>query len=218
MGALSTYINLTRRLLHDSTAQFWSNQELTDDINQARVRLAGDTKCLRQVVTGITLSAGVETYDIPTAVSSGTPANLGPYVVEVYSVTINWGGTYRYVCQNRAFSEQNAKLRQWTTYQERPGSIARVGGSTLYINPIPDQAYTSDWDLVTVPVPLVLDTDVEPIPIVFQPCIPYFAAHIAKYNEQTYDESELYYKKYLTERQAAMWAFSSYRVRDFYRR
>ena len=49
MTTLNDYITYTRRLLHDANANFWSNQELTDDINNARSRIIRDTGIKRVV-------------------------------------------------------------------------------------------------------------------------------------------------------------------------
>ena len=61
MSALSGYLTQVQRLLHDSSAQFWSTAELTDYINSARIRLVRDTGCYRRLQP-ITLSGGVEAY------------------------------------------------------------------------------------------------------------------------------------------------------------
>jgi hypothetical protein len=216
-ATLATYLTYTQRLLSDPNNQYWSVAELTDDINQARVRVCGDTKCLRQVITGIALTAAQEQYQIASTVSTGTPANLGLYALEVVGVTIYWG-TLRVKCQNRSFTEQDAKLRIFQNYQTRPGSLAMMGGVYVYLNPVPDQAYVSDWDVVFAPLPLTSTAQAETIPVVFQPLVPFFAAHLAKYGEQSLSESDIYYKKYLIERQASMYAFFSARWRDAYRR
>jgi hypothetical protein len=218
VSALSTYLLRTRRLLTDPNAQYWSDTELTDDINQARNRVCADTKCLRQLFTGITLATGVEQYNIATTVSSstGTP-NLGLYVVEVIGVTIYWGNM-RVKCRNLPFTEQDAKLRIFQTYQTRPGSVAMIGGNTVYINPMPDQAYVSDWDCAIIPIPLVDNTSLEVIPVVWQNLVSFYAAHLAKYGEQSLSESDIFYKKYLTERQAGAFAQLGARYRDAYRR
>jgi hypothetical protein len=217
VGQLDTYTTYTRRLLTDPSAQYWGVQEITDDINQARIRVAADTKCLRQLVTGINLVAGQENYPIVATVNGGTPGGVGLQVVEVISVTIYWGNL-RVKCQNRAFTEQDAKLRIFQNYQTRPGSLAIMGGTNVYLNPVPDQAYVSDWDVVLVPLPLTSSASAEVIPTVFQPLVPFFAAHLAKYSEQSISESDIFYKKYLIERIAASYAFFSSRFRDAYRR
>lgn len=217
MGALSSYNLRVRRLLTDPNSQYWQDAELNDDINQARVRVAADTKCLRQLITNVTLPAAQELYPIVATLNGGTPPNLGLQVVEIISVTIYWGNM-RVKCQNRAFTEQDAKLRIFQNYTTRPGSLAIMGGNNVYLNPVPDQNYVSDWDVVLVPVPLVSDTDPEVLPGVFQNLPQWFAAHLAKFSEQSMEESERFYKKYLLERQAASFAFLSSRWRDAYRR
>ena len=217
MGAIDTYNLRTRRLLTDSGKQYWQDAELNDDINQARVRVAADTKCLRQLITGIPLVAGQEVYNIVQTVNGGTPANTGVQVVEIISVTIYWG-QMRVKCTNRSFTEQDAKMRMFQNLQTRPGSLAIMGANLAYLNPTPDQNYVSDWDVVLVPLPLVLSTDVEVLPIVFQGLPQWYAAHLAKFGEQSIEETDIFYRKYLFERQAASYAFLSSRFRDAYRK
>lgn len=54
MANITSYITATRRLLHDATAQFYTDAELTDYINDARLRVVRDTGCLRQLVNTTT--------------------------------------------------------------------------------------------------------------------------------------------------------------------
>lgn len=214
---LNYYTTLTRRLLSDPSAQYYSAQDITDDINQARIRVAADTKCLRQLILGINLVAAQENYPIVATVNGGNPANQGINVIEIISVTIYWGNL-RVKCQNRAFTEQDAKLRIFQNYQTRPGSLAIMGGNNVYLNPVPDQAYVSDWDVVLVPPPLTSDSTPETIPTVFQGLVPWYAARLAKYEEQSLQEADVFMAQYLRERQAAAFAFLSSRWRDAYRR
>lgn len=217
MGALSQYNARTRRLLTDAQKQYWSDNDLHDNINQARVRVAGDTKCLRQLICNILLIPGQEHYNVIDTVNGGTPPLLGLNVVEVISVTIYWGAM-RIKATNRPFTEQDAKLRIFANYRTRPASLAFLGANTVYISPVADRPYLSDWDVVLVPSPLTVDSDLEVLPVVFQPLVPWFAAHLSKYNEQSISESDIFYKKYIDERQAACWAFFGARFRDAYRR
>ena len=55
MATLNSYITEVRRLLHDANANFWTNPELTDYINDARNRVAADTSCSRSLAS-ITLN------------------------------------------------------------------------------------------------------------------------------------------------------------------
>jgi len=216
-GLLQVYNQRTRRLLSDPQAQYWSDVELNDDINQARTRVAADTKCLRQLITDITLEGGRDLYPVVQTINSGAPRNLGLYVTEIISISIYWGNM-RIKCQNRSFSEQDAKLRVFQDYRTRPGSMAMQGANIVWINPIPDEDYNSDWDVVLTPPILVDQTSYETIPPVFQALIPFYAAHLAKYSEQSLTEAEGFLKRYYVERQAASWSFFSSRWRDAYRR
>lgn len=49
MATLSTYITEVRRLLHDATGNFYTDQQLTDYINSSRERVVRDTGCLRTI-------------------------------------------------------------------------------------------------------------------------------------------------------------------------
>ena len=54
MATLSSYLTEVRRLLHDANGVFWSDSELTDDINSARERVVRDTGCLRTLIVSAT--------------------------------------------------------------------------------------------------------------------------------------------------------------------
>lgn len=76
---LTTYTTQTRRLIHDANAQFWSAQEITDDINLACQKVVADTASLRALVTTLpqaTISAG--------SWSSGTATvTIGAHTIQV---------------------------------------------------------------------------------------------------------------------------------------
>jgi hypothetical protein len=61
MSNITSYILATRRLLHDATGQFYTDSELTDYINDARLRVVRDTGCLRTLVQSY-ITQGVESY------------------------------------------------------------------------------------------------------------------------------------------------------------
>lgn len=50
MATLSSYLTAVRRLLHDANANFYTDQQLTDNINSARERVVRDTGALREIV------------------------------------------------------------------------------------------------------------------------------------------------------------------------
>lgn len=60
---LSDYMLQVRRLLHDANANYYSDTDLADYINEARRHVATDTGCLRTLYT-VYLTAAQETYVI----------------------------------------------------------------------------------------------------------------------------------------------------------
>ena len=54
MATLASYLTEVRRLLHDANGVFWSDSELTDDINAGRERVVRDTGCLRTLQVSAT--------------------------------------------------------------------------------------------------------------------------------------------------------------------
>ena len=119
---LSTYITQVRRLLHDANANFWSDQELTDDINEARSRLVRDTGCLRSLQTSAVLT-NQEVYSYDT---------LNPLTVDVININLYWGNT-RVPLRYLPWSQFNAELRFWQNYIGRPQAFSIYGQQQIYL-------------------------------------------------------------------------------------
>lgn len=202
MGALLTYTTQVQRLLHDTSGTFWpafnsspAGTELTDYINEARNRVAQDTKCLRQLVTnatyGLTLTQGVEAYNPTTFL----PAAIGPLVIDVMGITVYWGNT-RQKLEYKAFSEFDALYRYWNQLQSIPNSFTRMSPIQILIGPMPDQNYSCDFEVCLNPTKLVDDTTVDQIPVAFTEPVQYWATYKAKFKEQSLGECEIFKKEY----------------------
>jgi len=88
MATLNSYITECRRLLHDANGNFWSNDELTDYINDARERVVRDTGCLRTLQISATPLAPDGTA--ATIWSAGLAVSTGQYIfsnIFIYQVT-----------------------------------------------------------------------------------------------------------------------------------
>jgi hypothetical protein len=70
------------------------------------------------------------------------------------------------------------------------------GPKKVFIGPKPDQAYVMELDTVVLPLPLVSLADVETLPTPFTEAVPFYAAYIAKYQEQSYGEAEIFKAEY----------------------
>ena len=94
---LQTYITLTRRLLHDANANFWTDQELTDDINNGRNRLIRDTGVNRVIQNTVAIqNQELYTFDNSAGTVSGvlitnpgSGYNTAPTVILTTSPTGN---------------------------------------------------------------------------------------------------------------------------------
>lgn len=191
MAVLSDYIAGVRRLLHDPNAQYWSQADLTAYVNEARRRICNDTKCLRQIVTGIALTPGTEAYTIATTV----PA-VGARVVDVMGINLYFG-TLRYALIYQPFVRFNAMVRQWQSYQQRPTMFSRLSQTIVYFGPTPDQAYITDWDVAIEPADLASDGDTDGIPPPYTDPVKYWAAYLAKFQEQAMGEANIFKQEYI---------------------
>jgi len=203
--ALSTYITQVRRLLHDPVGQYWSDSELTDYINESRNRVCKDTRCLRQQITNlVTLNQSVEQYVLNNTGTQDSGSQLvvlptaftGYQIVDVMGINILWGST-RIKLAYLPWTRFDVNFRYWNNQLSRPVCYSRYGTMSVYVGPMPDTTYQSDWDVALIPPPLTSDTTTEPIPEPFTTPIKYYAAHLAKYREQAIGESQLFEQMYI---------------------
>lgn len=191
---LNTYVTQVQRLLHDLNAQYWPVPEIVDYVNEARGRIAQDTKCLRTLVTGVTLTAQTDSYN-PQALLSTVIPTIGAQLVDVMGVTLYWG-TQRIKLLYLPFTRFDAFYRRYQTYYMRPTAFTRMGATLIWFGPNPDQNYVTDWDVAVIPNALVTDATVEQIPVPFQEPIKYYAASLAKWKEQAQGEAQLFEQQY----------------------
>ena len=188
MTTLQDYITQTRRLLHDANANFYSDTDLTAYINTARNQLVRDTGCKRELQTSATVT-NQEVYNY-----SSLPN--GAKTLDIININLYWGNS-RWPLNYLPWSQLNAQFRYWQNYYNRPIAFSTYGPQKFYLGPSPDQVYTIEVDSVVQPDDLVSLSDVD-VDIVqpFQQPVPFFAAHLAKYYEQSYGESEIFKGEY----------------------
>jgi len=193
---LSGYITECRRLLHDANGNFYSDNELTDYINNARQRLVRDTGCLRkiQTVTAVT-SQEVYTFltDFPEAMQT----------MDVLNINLYWGNT-RVPMRYLPWTQFNAQLRYWQNYIGQPIAFSMYGPTSLYIGPVPDQTYTMECDTVILPTPLTSGTEVDQIPDPWTTPVAFYACYKAKFKEQSYGEAEIFKQQYQLQAQSVL--------------
>jgi hypothetical protein len=87
---LQNYITEVRWLLHDANANFYTDQQLTDFINNARDRIVRDTGCLRTIQISQAPCTPVAGGANPYLWSAGATVNTGDYYfsnIFIYQVT-----------------------------------------------------------------------------------------------------------------------------------
>lgn len=277
MATLSSYIIEVRRLLHDADANFWTDTELTDAINDGRQRIVRDTGCLRTIQVSYTpigatgnaatawqastaVTAGnyvfnnIFTYEVTVSGTLGTsappypsttnvypptapftdgtatlkyyaPAEVVPYsalpqgtkTLDILNVNLYWGNT-RVPLRYLPWTNFNAQLRYWQNYIGRPVCFSTFGQSRIYLAPVPDQSYTMELDTVILPTDLTLAAPsvTDEINDPYTAPVPFYAAYIAKYKEQSYGEAEIFKQEYMKQTQAVLNSVFTRRIPDAY--
>jgi len=192
---LSDYITECRRLLHDANGNFYSDSELTDYINQGRVRLVRDTGCLRTYQT----SSVVQNQEV--LLTSSLPS--GTSTLDIINFNLIWGNT-RIALQYLPFTDFNARLRYYQNYIGRPIAYSMYGQTSIYLGPVPDQTYSVELDTVIMPTALTTAAPTETIPDPYTTPVAFYACHKAKYKEQAYGESEIFSQEYKNQVKAVL--------------
>lgn len=187
MATLSGYITEVRRLLHDANGNFYSDSELTDYINSARERVVRDTGCLR-TLQSFTLTTNQESYSY-----SALPN--GSNTLDVININVYWGNS-RTPLRYLPWTDFNAQLRYWQNYIGLPIAFSIYGQNTIYFGPVPDQNYVCEFDTVILPDALQSDSTVEQLQDPYTVPVAYYAAHKAKFKEQSFGESEIFKQQY----------------------
>ena len=165
----------------------------------------GTTAITNGSVTQVNVTNGGSGYTAAPIASIAPPtigagATCAPTVVnintlDVMNITVLWG-TQRYILGRKAFTDFQATVRSLQNWNQYPILCASYGQTQWYLGPIPDQPYYSEWDTIINPSDLVNLTDTSVVGYPYSECIPYYAAHTAKYQEQSYNEAAQFLQIY----------------------
>lgn len=122
---------------------------------------------------------------------------------DVMNVTVLWGQT-RTILNRIPFTGLQATLRGWVGYQQQPTTWTSYGQAQWFIGPVPDQTYASEWDTLITPTDLALMTDVSPINYPYNDTVQFYAAHLAKFQEQSYADADKFLDLYQRKMQHAI--------------
>lgn len=152
-------------------------------------------------VSALTITANGTGFTAAPAISfsggGGTGATASATIMtalDVLGITVNYQNSWITLAYTY-FTEFQAKARYYRSVTGMPalwtqGPAAGTGGGRyFYIFQIPSQSYQCDIDAIMTPNSLVDDTTAEQLTYPETDVIPYFAAYLAKYNQQMFEES-----------------------------
>lgn len=161
-----------------------------------------------QTVASITLTAnGTGFTAAPTVTISGgggTAATATASIMtalDVISITVNYQNSWIQLAYTY-FSEFQAKARYYRSITGMPAlwsmgpPSGTGGGNNFYIFQIPSQSYQCDIDAIMTPTALADDTTAEQLQYPETDLVSYYAAYLAKYNQQMFDESANFLRIY----------------------
>ena len=176
-----------------------------------------------QTVTGTTITisgtatagAVTFTYYQEAYPFTSVPTPTGTSIIDIANITAIWGNT-RYTLQYKDWSMYNAQMRSYVAFQQRPVMYSIFGQNTVFIGPIVDQPYVTEWDCVLNPAPLAQLTDVENITYPYTDPVPYYACHLAKIKDSSWDEAKVFQEEYFNKIKHAIAASAMRRIPNIY--
>ena len=192
-NTLSQYITDAQRLLHDATFRFWSQTELTDYANKARRKVAAETGCTRQLILAVPVIQNVNTFSNLTLLANRR-------VIGILDIYLFYSSTTRYALRYFPYSQYARMGGVVYSYQGTPVIWSQIGG-TSFINPIPSQGYTADFDCSIEPLDLVNLTDIDnEVQSPFSECVKFYMCYLAKLKDQRRQEANDFMGDYIVER------------------
>jgi hypothetical protein len=163
----------------------------------------------------LTDSAVTYQYVAPCEVINFAALPSGLQTLDILNVNIYWGNS-RIPLRYLPWTQFNAQLRYYQNYIGRPIAFSIFGQSQIYIGPIPDQAYVAELDTVILPTTMVNLTDTDTINEPYDTVVQFYAAHLAKYYEQSFGEAEIYLQQYKQKAQSVLTSTFTRRIPDPY--
>ena len=205
---LDQYIAETQDLLNDAGGQFFPITTITRNINRSRRRCAAASSCLR-VLPGNTYTIGnqeVYPFSMWNALVQKEMPGVGE-ILHLRTMAVGIGGTWKQSPDNGRWAITGGSWKPvwrrivWTDFQARfriyggtfygvlsePGWWAQYGegpAGMIYMAPIPSTRLPIELDFTCIPVPLLRDTDPEPMPYPWTDAVPYWAAVLCLLQQQ----------------------------------
>ena len=160
-----------------------------------------------QTVASITITAnGTGFTSVPTVTVSGNGGTASATAtimtaLDILGISVNYQNSWISLAY-AYFTEFQAKARYYRSITGQPalwsaGPPSGTGGGTsFYIFQIPSQSYQCDIDAIMTPNALADDSTAEQLQYPETDLIPYYAAYLAKYQQQMFEESANFLRIY----------------------
>lgn len=195
---LNTYLQLTRLLLTDVAFAKFNDFDLTAYINQARLQVASQGRCVRVYAT-MPLVGAQQIY--PFSAITGLPSGVSG----VFHARQIWAQIPGATGQTKLYSRPFEQIGQFGLNkiippQGFPTRWAQFGqgqSGSIFFDPTPDLPYQTLIDALGVPAPLVNDTTPEAIPADWTLAVPFYAAWWGFLSAQMHDQADKIMQRFL---------------------
>ncbi len=144
-----------------------------------------------------TLNQSQEVYNFSDIDLSQSPGCSAVYYVRSIAVIY---ADYRYVLPSYAFSEYQARVRQFPfQFQYVPTFCSFFGQGTngsVYCYPLPSQTYQMEWDCLCLPTDLTDNLSVEALPQPWTDTVKFYAMHLVMLERGNYNAAKMYLDLY----------------------
>lgn len=156
------------------------------------------------VVTSVTMTAqgtgytSAPTVGFASGAATATAGIITDKTFDCLNMTVWWGNS-RIVLPCLVWTQYNARARYWTNMSGRPSVFSVYANRQLYVQPLPDQTYTAEFDTIIAPDALVDGSSTEQLPFPFRAPVAFWAAAQAKFKEQSYGEADRFFAQFRNE-------------------
>jgi hypothetical protein len=220
---LQDYLTETRFLLEEfpSPGVYWTDTNLTTEINKARDRISLDTMCCRSQAIQPAVQGQIPyqySAILPNVLTLPTnpPARL---LARILNINFQWSPSFAPVLRNYAWSVLNAYFLANPSIQSQVLAWGQYDLQSIYIwPPSPNSTYTFQVDVTWLPTKLVNSNDPDnAIPeMVAEILVPLMAARWALFYRRDYTNAQYFEQMYISERNGIMAALPPFSIESWY--
>ena len=170
---------------------YWQPQASITDATGSGGSITLGTTYINQTIQG------QEVYNFANVDLSQFPGVGSIYAVRSVAMLFdNW----RFLTMMPSFTNYQAWIRVLPTqYEDVPVACAQFGQGTagsLYMYPLPSQAYQMEWDCLCLPQDLTTNLSVEALPAPWTEAVPHYMAYLAFQELQNMNSARWHYEQY----------------------